>query len=449
MRQMRLGAFLRSFGHHVAAWRHPHTPLDADVNFSFYTHLAHVAERGLFDMLFIADNMSLPDQDLEILSRTAYIMRIDPFALMSALAGVTKNVGLVCTMSTTYHDPYLLARAFNALDHISGGRAGWNLVTSGNAAEARNFGFQSHRPPNERYRRAREFAQVVQGLWDCWDDDAFPRDKATGIFFDPSKLHVLNHEGDDFRVRGPLNIARSPQGHPVIVQAGSSDDGRDLAAETAEVVFTAHPSIDSGTAFYSDLKTRMLEYGREPDDLKIMPGILVTVAETQSEAQEKYESLQALIDPVIGLSLLSERVGMDLSGYPIDGPLPELSPQLMTQSRPALMANLARRENLTIRQLYLRIAGGRGNLQVIGTPAQVADVMQEWFEKSAADGFNLLPPVLPSALEDFVNLVVPELQRRGLFRTSYESRTLRGNLGLPPKPRVLHATDAIGSEGSI
>ena len=444
MRQMRLGAFLRSFGHHVAAWRHPESPSDADVNFDFYLRLARIAERGLFDLLFIADNSSVPDQDHDILSRTAYVMRIDPIPLMSALAAVTREIGLVCTSTTTYNEPYLVARRFAALDHISGGRSGWNLVTSGNPAEAFNFGLSAHPDPADRYKRAREFAEVVVGLWDSWDEDAFVRDKESGVFFDPEKMHVLNHSGEHFRVRGPLNIARSPQGRPVMVQAGSSDDGRDLAAATAEVIFTAHPSLAGAQAFYSDLKERVQRYGRDPESVKIMPGIFATVGRTEDEAQRKYEDLQNLIDPAVGLNMLSAYMNFDLSGYAVDGPLPELPAALMAQGRPALLASMARRDNLTIRQLYMHMAGGRGHMQIVGSPTQVADLLEEWFTAGAADGFNIMPPVLPSALEDFVELVIPELQRRGLFRTHYEGRTLREKLGLPTPRRVSAASEQRG-----
>jgi FMN-dependent oxidoreductase (nitrilotriacetate monooxygenase family) len=323
-----------------------------------------------------------------------------------------------------------LARKFASLDHVSRGRAGWNLVTSGNHTAALNFSRDEHMAKDQRYIRAREFAEVVMGLWDSWDDDAFERNRDSGIFFDPKKMHTLNHVGDHFKVKGPLNVARSPQGRPVLVQAGASHDGKQLAAETAEVVFTATPTIEEGRAFYSDLKSRMAAFGREPDELKIMPGFFVTVGDTQEEAQEKREVLQRLIHPEVGIALLSQRMGLDLSGYDVDGPLPDVPQDKVISSRVTLLMDMARRENMTIRQLYTQIAGGRGHYDICGTPAHIADVMQEWFETGAADGFNVMPPVFPDSLSDFVDKVVPELQRRGLFRTHYEGTTLRENLGL-------------------
>lgn len=298
------------------------------------------------------------------------------------------------------------------------------------ASEAKNFSRRDHLNADERYKRAHEFADVVKGLWDTWDGDALVCDKASGVFFRPEKMHLLEHVGDDFQVRGPLTVPRSPQGQPVMVQAGSSNDGRDLAAETAEVVFTAQQTLAEAQAFYRDVKGRLARYQREPDDLKIMPGIFPTVGRTPEEARAKYDELQALIDPKVGLMQLSAFMGFDLSEFPIDGPLPDLPAHVLGQSRPALLRDLAVRENLSIRQLYMRMAGGRGHVQLIGTPAQIVDTMEEWFTSGAADGFNVLPPLLPSSLTDFVDLVVPELQRRGLFRTAYDGSTLRENLGL-------------------
>jgi FMN-dependent oxidoreductase (nitrilotriacetate monooxygenase family) len=309
------------------------------------------------------------------------------------------------------------------------------------AAEAKNFGCDVHMQHDERYERAREFAHVVRGLWDSWDDDAFIRDKARGVFFDPAALHVLDHRGEHFRVRGPLNVARSPQGRPVMVQAGSSDAGKELAAETADVVFTAQQSLAEAKAFYADLKRRLPRYGRGPDDVKVMPGLFATVGCTEQEARDKYEELQQLIHPTVGLMLLSAFLGYDVSGLDPDGPLPELPPQVLATSRARLLSDLARRESLTIRQLYMRMAGARGHRQIYGTPAQIADEMEAWFKEEAADGFNVMPPIEPASLDDFVALVIPELQRRGLFRTRYEGRTLRDRLGLR-RPASVYATRA-------
>ena len=431
--QLRLGAFLYPTGHHIAAWRHPDAQADAGSNFAHYVELAQLAERGKFDLIFMADGVGTRGTDIEALSRTAtrYVAQFEPITLLSALAAVTRNIGFVATASTSYNEPYHIARKFASLDHISGGRAGWNLVTSSSEHEAHNFGRDEHYAHGERYERAEEFADVVTGLWDTWEEGAFPRDKQSGLYFDPDKQHVLNHKGKFFKVRGPLNVARSPQGHPVLVQAGSSEPGKELAARTAEVVFTAHQTFEDARAFYTDLKGRLRKYGRHADDLKVMPGIFPVVGRTIAEAEEKFEQIQELIHPVVGLALLSGMTGgVDLSAYPLDGPVPALPETNASKSRQRLLLDLAHRENLTIRQLYLRIAGARGHRQIVGTPAQIADEMQHWFTGGAADGFNIMPPHLPVGLHDFVDLVLPELRRRGLFRNEYEGTTLRQNLGL-------------------
>lgn len=430
-RQLKLGAFLMATGHHVAAWRHPEVPADAGLDFKQYRHLAQVAEAAKFDALFVADSVAAATGD--IASHMARSDHFEPLTLLSALSAVTDRIGLIATATTTYNEPYHVARKFASLDHLSGGRAGWNLVTSDAAAEAQNFGREQHVGHAERYSRAREFHQVVTGLWDSWADDAFTRDKAGGQYYDPAGLHVLNHEGEHFKVKGPLNVARSPQGQPVVVQAGSSEVGRDLAAQTAEVVFTAQTSLANAQAFYADLKGRLAIYGRSPESLKIMPGVFIVVAETQALAQEKFESFQDLVEPQVGVALLGRMLGnFDLSGYPLDGPLPELPLTDSGQrSRQKLLTDLAADENLNLTQLGRRIAGGRGHYNLIGTPTQIADELQAWFEQGAADGFNVLVPHLPGGLEDVARLLVPELQRRGLFRTEYEGTTLRENLGLP------------------
>jgi FMN-dependent oxidoreductase (nitrilotriacetate monooxygenase family) len=430
---VKLAAFLYPTGYHVAAWRHPRVPADAGVSLPHFADLARTAERGRFDFIFLADSMAVRGRDLPALSRTAirYVAQFEPLTLLGALAAVTERIGLVASATTTYNEPFHLARKLASLDHISGGRAGWNLVTSQNPDEAPNFGLPSHPSHAERYARAREFVDVVRGLWDSWEDDAFVRDKESGIFFDPEKLHVLDHEGDFFTVRGPLNVPRSPQGHPVLVQAGSSDAGRELAAETAEVVFTAQTDPDGARAFYEDVRARAEGYGRAHDELAIMAGVFPFVGRTEQEAHEKLEQLQELIDPVVGLSLLAGQLGgVDLSQYPLDGPLPDLPETNLSKSRRQLLIDLAHREGLTIRELALRVAGSRGHWQVVGSAEQVADELEHWFRTGAADGFNVMAPALPGGLEDFVDLVIPELQRRGLFRREYEGRTLREHLGL-------------------
>jgi len=430
--QYRLGAFLQNTGHHIASWRHPDAQADAGENFAHYRQIAQTAERAKFDMVFLADGVAVRrDSDVEALSRDGKIVHFEPLTLLSALSAVTEHIGLVATASTTYNEPYHIARKFASLDYLSGGRAGWNVVTSATEAEALNFNREHHMEHALRYERAREFLQVVTGLWDSWEDDAFVRDKASGVAFDPAALHVLHHKGKHFSVRGPLNVARPPQGYPVIVQAGASDDGRDFAASTAEVIFTAQQTLEEAQAFYKDMKGRLATYGRSPDQLKIMPGIFPVIGRTEAEAKEKYDQLQNLIHPQVGLALLSGLVGsVDLTSYPLDGPLPALPETNGNKSRLQLVRDLAVRENLTIRQVYQAIAGARGHWTTWGTPEQIADRLESWFINEAADGFNLMPPYLPGGLDDFVEHVIPILQRRGRFRTEYKGRTLRENLGL-------------------
>jgi N-acetyl-S-(2-succino)cysteine monooxygenase len=430
--QFKLGAFLMNTGHHVAAWRHPDADADGGLDFTHYKWLAQTAERAKFDMVFLADGVAVRrDHNLESLSRSGQLVHFEPLTLLSALSAVTEHIGLVATASTTYNEPYHIARKFASLDYLSRGRAGWNVVTSASEAEAKNFNRDKHMEHALRYERAREFLQVVTGLWDSWDDDAFIRDKETGLYFEPSKLHVLNHQGKHFSVKGPLNVARPPQGYPVIVQAGASEDGQDFAAQTAEVIFTAQQTLEEAQAFYAGIKGRLAQYGRSPDQLKIMPGVFPVIGHTEKEAKEKYDQLQNLIHPSVGLALLSGNIGgFDLTAYPLDGPLPELPETNLNKSRQKLVTDLARRENLTIRQLYQAIAGARGHWTIWGTPEQIADRLEEWFVNDAADGFNIMPPYLPGGLDDFVDLVLPILRQRGLFRTEYEGRTLRENLGL-------------------
>lgn len=445
-RQIKLGAFLMQTGHHIAAWRHPDAQADAPVNFRHYAELARRAEAAKFDAIFLADSVGVRNTDLASLSRTARSDHFEPLTLLSALAAVTEKIGLIATVSTTYNEPYHVARKFASLDHISGGRSGWNLVTSSGQGEAQNFNLDEHVEHARRYARAAEFHDVVLGLWDSWEDDAFLRDKPSGQYFDPAKLHPLRHRGEHFSVRGPLNVSRSPQGRPVVVQAGASPAGRDLAARTAEVIFVAHQTFDEAQAFYRDIKGRAVAYGRDPDDIKIMPGIFPVIGRTQAEAEDKFARLQDLIHPVVGVQLLSNMIGgFDLSGYPVDGPLPDLPETNGGKSRQQLLIDLARRDNLTIRQLYLRIAGARGHQQVVGTPQSVADQLQQWFEEDGADGFNIMSPWLPGGLDDFIELALPELRRRGLFRSEYEGATLRQHLGLARPPHRALASVGAGA----
>lgn len=431
--RMRLGAFLYPGGHHVAAWRHPSSQVDAGINAAHYRQIARIAEAAKFDLLFLADGVSIRGDDLDALSRTAirYVGQFEPLTLLSHLSAVTERIGLVATASTTYNEPFHVARKFASLDHLSGGRAGWNLVTSADPREAENFSRESHLAHANRYARAEEFVDVVRGLWDSYADDAFVRDRETGRFFDPDKLGLLAHAGAHFSVRGPLNVPRPPQGHPVVVQAGSSEAGKALAARTAEVIFTAQQTLEDAVDFYGDVKHRMARHGRNPDHLKIMPGAFPVVGRTSAEAQDKFASLQELIHPVVGRALLQQLIGADLSAYPDDALVPDLPETDGGKSRQDLFLRLARREGLTIRALYLRAASARGHWTIVGTPAQIADALQERFEAYGADGFNIMPPTLPGGLDDFVSLVIPELRRRGLFREAYEGTTLRENLGLP------------------
>lgn len=431
--KMHLGLFFYPTGHHLAGWRHPSAEADAGLSLKHYIHVAQTVERGKFDFIFLADSLGLRGTDYEALSGTAirYISQFEPLTILSALAAVTDHVGLVATITTSYNEPYHVARKLASLDHISHGRAGWNVVTSSNETEAWNFGKDQHYEHVDRYVRAHEFVEVTKGLWDTWEDDAFLRDKESSRFFDPAKLHLLNHVGKNFSVRGPLNVARPPQGYPIIVQAGSSERGKQLAAETAEVIFTAQNEIKAGRAFYSDVKGRMARFGRKPSDLKIMPGFFPVVGNTREEAHAKYDALQALLPEAAGLNLLSTLLGdFDLTGYPLDGPLPDIPESNSGKSRPELLVAMARRENLTIRQLYGRMATARGHILAIGTPADIADVMEEWVTTGAADGFNIMPGYMPTAIEEFVDMVVPELQRRGIYRKEYEGTTLRESLGL-------------------
>ena len=429
---MKLGMFLEATGHHVAAWRDPDVDPHSRQSLAHYLNIARLAERGKFDLLFMADtNATFGADDVDSWTRTTAASRLEPMTLLGAIAAVTERIGLVATATTTYFEPFHVARFFGSLDQISGGRAGWNLVTSLAIAEAYNFGRQSHPHHGDRYARAREFAKVVLGLWDSWEEGAVVADKERGVYFDREKLHFLNHTGKHFSVRGPLTVHRSPQGHPVIVQAGQSDDGRDLAAETAEVTFTVQQDLDAGRAFYADIKRRAAAYGRPPHAIKVLPGVMTVIAPTRAEAADKYERLQALLSPELAIKDLSSYFGLDLSAYPLDGPVPEPSPSIEQKGRVKMMVELARRENLTIRQLYKRVYGQRGHRVVVGTPSEVADGLETWFRGGAADGFNLMPLTFPRGLEDIVDLLIPELQRRGLFRRDYEGKTLRENLALP------------------
>jgi N-acetyl-S-(2-succino)cysteine monooxygenase len=430
---MKLGAFLPAPGHHVASWRHPDSHPQGVLDFDYYRRLVQTAERGKFDMVFLSDGAGVRTsyRNADELSRQGRMVHFEPLTLLSALAVHTTHIGLAATASTSYNEPFNLARKFASLDFLSKGRSGWNVVTSATNAEARNFNLDQQAEHAARYRRAREFMKVVTGLWDSWEDDAFLFDRESGRFFAPEKLHILDHKGEHFSVRGPLNVARPPQGHPVILQAGSSPDGQDFSAEWADVVFTVQQTLEQAQTYYRGIKEQAAAYGRDPDQVKILPGSCILVARSQAEAEDTFAVLQDLVDPVVGLGLLQGQLGdVDISGYPVDGPLPVLARTEGSTSKQQIIYEQAQREQLTIRQLYRSVAKSRGHKFLLGTPRTVADELEEWFVSGAADGFNIMPEYLPGGLDNIVDLLVPELQRRRLFRAEYEGATLRDNLGL-------------------
>jgi FMN-dependent oxidoreductase (nitrilotriacetate monooxygenase family) len=449
-RTLKLGAFIMATGHHIAAWRHPDADANAGHSIDHYRGLAQTAERGLFDLVFVADSPAGwdGDRDPEIRARVSHSAHFEPVTLWSALSQVTEHIGFVATASTTYEDPYLLARKFLSLDHVSKGRAAWNVVTTA-ADVSKNFSISGHPAHANRYERAEEFVDLVLDLWDSYEDDAIVADKASGIFLDPGKVRRVDHQGKVFSVVGPLNVARSPQGRPVVVQAGASEPGRELAARTAEAIFTANQTIGEAQAFYSDIKGRLAKFGRRHEELVIMPGIFPVLGGTEAEAKANYDFIQSLVHPTIAWSILKQYyVGVDLSGYSLDDKAPPLPVHTeLNQSRLKLVADLAAR-GLTLRELYLSLATARGHRTVVGTPEQVADAIEEWFVGGAADGFNIMPPILPTALTDFVDQVVPILQRRGLYRTAYQGRTLRENLGLDRPANRLAARAAAQNQRS-
>ncbi|WP_431280860.1 LLM class flavin-dependent oxidoreductase [Humitalea sp. 24SJ18S-53] len=432
-KKMKLGFSMRGLGYHGSAWMDPDVPADGPISVPYYVDMAQTAERGLFDMIFLADQtaIDLADVPKGAFGHVAEGGEFEPLTLLAALSMVTKHIGLVATASTTFHHPYQLARQFASIDHLSGGRAGWNVVTSSRDDEARNFGDDKILEKTARYERAREAVEIAFGLWESWEEDAFPRDKKTGVFFDPAKMHPIKHRGEYFKVHGPLTTPRSPQGRPLIIQAGASDDGMGLAAAIADVVYAAQNTLEDAQAFYAKVKARVASIGRDPDHVKIMPGILPIIGATMEEAQARYRRMQEELDPITGMANLSRYFG-DLSIHDLDGPVPELRTDRPVISRGAMQLAMARRNNWTIRQMYQSTAIGNAHHVVVGTPAHIVDVMETWFFNGAADGFNVLPHKSPAGIREFVADIVPEMQRRGLFRTAYEGRTMRENLGLPP-----------------
>ncbi len=428
-KKVKLGLFLAGTGHHVASWRHPNAISNASMNLSYFKEVAQTAEKGLFDLIFLADSLSVDEN-----SHPNILTRFEPMTLLSYLATVTNQIGLVATASTTYEEPFHVARKFASLDHISAGRAGWNVVTTSLASTAENFNKTEHLEHSARYRRATEFVEITKKLWDSWEEDTLVIDKESGQFIDKNKFHQINHHGEFFSVRGPLNVSRPPQGHPVIVQAGSSGDGMAFAAKYAEIVFTAQANKNDAITFYNNLKSQMDQFNRKKSNLSIMPGFMPIIGTTEAEAQEKYEALQELIIPKAGLAILGRYFGdIDFDGIPLDTPFTDIElPNSVNgiQSKHEMITKKAKEESWTLRQTYQWVAGSRGHHIAIGTPSQIADKMESWIKEGAADGFNIMPALLPDSLLDFVNYVIPELQFRGIYRTEYESNTLRGNLGL-------------------
>ena len=422
-RQMHLGLFILGTGSHVAGWRYPGA-VDSFQDFAAIQHIARTAERGKFDLIFMGDNLYA-----DAAAHPSYTLRLEPLTMLAALATSTKHIGLGATVSTTYSDPFSVARVFASLDHISGGRAAWNAVTTANPATAANFG-TTHPDHARRYEMAAEFLDVVAGLWDGWADDAIVADRQSGLYIDPAKLRSIDHEGTFFKVKGPLNIGRSPQGHPIILQAGGSEAGQALAARTADIVFSVVQDIDEAKAGYAALKNRLPAHGRTAAEVTILPGVMPIVGRTDKEAFEKLAMLQGFVSGGNALAILSDRFGQDMSVYDLDGPVPDIALPDSCHSFARVMLAKARREAMTLRDLYNLTAAARGHWVLCGSAETIADTFQQWFEEEAADGFNIMPPYFHQGFEDFVDLVVPILQERGLFRRDYAGTMLRDQLGL-------------------
>jgi FMN-dependent oxidoreductase (nitrilotriacetate monooxygenase family) len=437
-RQMHLGLFILGTGSHIAGWRYPGA-FDSFQDLGQVQVIAATAERGKFDLIFMGDNLYADPA-----AHPSYTLRLEPLTMLSAIAMSTRKIGLGATASTTYGDPFSTARAFASLDHISGGRAAWNAVTTANASSAANFG-REHPEHSLRYAIAQEFVGVVQGLWDCWDDDAIVANRASGLYIDPTKVRSLDHDGPFFQVKGPLNIGRSPQGRPVILQAGGSAVGQRLAARTADVVFSVVQDLSEAQIQYAGLKGLLREFGRLPDDVSVLPGVMPVVGRTDREAFDKLKMLQSFVSSTNTLALLSDRLGTDMSAYDLDGPIPDIPFPDSYHSFARVMLSKARRENMTLRDLYNLTAAARGHWVLCGSAETVADTLQRWFESGAADGFNIMPPYFPAGFDDFVDLVVPILQERGLFRSDYIGTTLRDHLGLARPARHEWAAVPAGS----
>jgi FMN-dependent oxidoreductase (nitrilotriacetate monooxygenase family) len=426
--QMHMGVFVLGTGNHSAGWR-SEGAATSHIELPVMQEIARIAERGKFDLLFISDSMVMDPGD-----HPSFLCRFEPTTLITALSACTTHIGLGATVSTSFAEPYNVARVFGSIDHLSGGRAAWNVVTSSNGKAALNFNHDEHMEHELRYARAQEFVDVVTGLWDCWEDGAIVADKTTGQYVDADKVRPLNHKGRFFQVKGPLNQARAPQGHPVIIQAGGSPSGLELAARTADVVFSVVQELEPAKAAYADLKGRMAKYGRSPDQLAILPGMMPIIGETLAEARAKLAKLQSWISPTNAMTLVESRIGYDVSGHDLDAPVPPPPPSEGGRTFHRVLYEMAKRENMTLRDLYNLTAAARGHWVLCGTPKTIADTLEEWFVEKAADGFNVLPAYFPGAFAEFVDLAVPELQRRGLFRLDYEGKTLRDHFGLAPVP---------------
>jgi FMN-dependent oxidoreductase (nitrilotriacetate monooxygenase family) len=422
-RQMHLGLFILATGSHVAGWRYPGA-VGSFQDFPAVAQIGRTAERGKFDLIFVGDNLYA-----DAGSHPSYTLRLEPLTMLAALAASTSHIGLGATVSTTYSDPFSVARAFASLDHVSNGRAAWNAVTTANSSAAANFG-TTHPDHARRYEMAGEFLDVVKGLWDGWADDAVVADRVSGLYIDPARLRPIDHDGPFFKVKGPLNISRSPQGHPVVLQAGGSEAGQNLAARTADVVFSVVQDIDEAKAGYASLKNRLPAFGRKAEDVTVLPGVMPIVGRTDKDAFEKLAVLQSFVSGSNALAILSDRLGQDMSAYDLDGPVPDLALPDSYQSFASVMLAKARRENMTLRDLYNLTAAARGHWVLCGSAERIADTLQAWFDDRAADGFNVMPPYFHEGFEDFVQLVVPILRERGLFRADYEGTTLRDHLGL-------------------
>ncbi len=443
-RSIHFGVFLLGTGNHTAGWRYPgadQTFLDIRV----LQRVAAIAERGLFDFLFLGDGLAA-----NLGNHPSYTCRLEPMTLLSALAMTTTHVGLAATMSTTYSDPYTVARIFASLDHISGGRAAWNAVTTSGSQAGGNFG-RTHPNHELRYEIAEEFINVVRGLWDCWSDKAIIADRKTGKFFDESEVKPLNHEGPRFSVKGPINMGRCPQGRPLVLQAGGSDRGQNLAARTADVVFSVVQDFEEAKVAYSDLKQRVRRFGRDPDSVTILPGVMPIIGKTDAQARDVLNTLQSYVDSKEGLAMLSSRLGVDISKYPLDGPIPDLPLPNTSHGFARALLSKGKRENLSLRDLYNLTAAARGHWVLCGSVQTIADTFEKWFLDGAADGFNVMPAWFPGAFDEFVDLVVPELQRRGLYRKAYTGTMLRDHLGLSRPaigevPGLMQQSKAAGPE---